>query len=41
MQVSNDTPTSTAMTLLGSTLAVFALFALCSYAPDVLQAAIR
>ncbi|WP_257229416.1 hypothetical protein [Pseudomonas sp. BMW13] len=41
MQVSNDTPTSTAMTLLGSTLAVLALLALASVAPDALQAAIR
>lgn len=41
MHISNDTPTSTALTLLGSAMAVLALLALASVAPDVLQAAIR
>lgn len=41
MQISDDTPTSTILTLLGSALAVLGLIALCSYAPDALQAAIR
>lgn len=41
MQTSNDTPTSTTLTLLFSALAAVALFALCSIVPDALQAAIR
>lgn len=35
---SNDTPTSTALTLLGSALALFVLIAACSAAPDALLA---
>lgn len=41
MQTSNDTPTSTALTLLFSALALVALFSLCSIVPDALQAAIH
>lgn len=37
----NDTPTSTALTLLLSGVALGVLFTLCSIVPDALQAAIR
>lgn len=35
---SNDTPTSTALTLFGSGLALLVLFAACNAAPDALRA---
>lgn len=38
MQTSNDTPTSKALTLLGSALALLVLVAACSVAPDALLA---
>lgn len=41
MQPSNDTPTSTTLTLILSGLALVALFTLCSIVPDALQAAIH
>ncbi|MDR8014078.1 hypothetical protein [Ectopseudomonas guguanensis] len=41
MQTSNDTPTSKALTMLFSALALVALFTLCSIVPDALQAAIH
>nr|WP_260619637.1 hypothetical protein [Pseudomonas sp. B11D7D] len=41
MQTSNETPSSTALTLLFSILSLVALFTLCGIVPDALQAAIR
>lgn len=41
MQPDNDNPTSKALTLLGSALAIVALLAIASIVPDALQAAIR
>jgi hypothetical protein len=41
MQTSNDTPTSKALTMLFSTLALVALVTVCSIVPDALQAAIH
>jgi hypothetical protein len=41
MQTSNDTPTSTALTLLFSILSLVALFGVAGFVPDALQAAIR
>ena len=37
----NDTPTSTALTMLFSALALVALFTFCSIVPDALQAAVH
>lgn len=41
MQIDHETPTSKAVTLLFSALALVALFTLCSIVPDALQAAIH
>lgn len=41
MQIDHETPTSKALTLLLSGVAVGVLFTLCSIVPDALQAAIR